>query len=462
MKNHPADRKGPVSRISVIEASYLQLEEPGGPALAIGAALLVGGKCPTVDQVCGLIESRRDQAERLFTRLEESSVPRLNRPKWVPADVVLTNHVHEVTVGEDPNGFDGLVASIMEKPMDRSRPLWDLHLVPDAAEGHWGLVWRNHHAVTDGQGTSMLMGRFLDTEPAGGTSLTDYLLAQAHAALDDRDTTDAPIDDRSDLKNELDQAWKTVRSLAERVPDTARSVAGFVPSKASGLAGDVTSGRSWVSLNADLSAVKAAGKQYGATVNDVILAAVAYGFTRLLTKQGVDPVDRVARCMMPVSMRDPRDPTPNNQASILPIGLPLGITEPAALIQAVGEQTSVGKHSLTPLLADSLADLASRVVPYGLQQAVSAEPSDSLLQFAGDTCITNVPGPQIPLYVLGQPIAAQYPILPIGKPMRYGVAITSLNGNLHLCVSSDDHDWNDTELLALSIQAFLNGNAATS
>src|SRR5690606_1649070 len=118
--------------------------------------------------------------------------------------------------------------------------------------------------------------------------------------------------------------------------------------------------------------------------------------------------------------------TSNNQVTILPVVLPLGVDDPVELLAQVHQATMIGKQSLSTEITDSLVSLVTRLVPNVVQEA-AAEVSGPLMGYFGDTCITNVPGPPIPMYVLGRQIQAQYPVLPVAEPILFGVAITSLN-----------------------------------
>lgn len=443
-------------RLSAVDASFLDVEGQG-PAIAVGGSIVLEGTAPSTDEIKDFLRSRRDRMQRLFQRLESSTVPVLRRAKWVDADVDLDYHVRSGWVAGDPHGLDGAVAKLMEQPMDRDRPLWTVTAFDDIGEPDaWALVWRIHHTVADGQGVSMLLGQTCDLSPDGPPTLTDAMVQLGrNRAAKDREAADE--EERNALEGALRELTASVRRLADmarRLPDTARSYGELVPRTGSELAGEVSAGRSYATVEASLADAKRAGKSLGATVNDVILAAVADSFTALLRAAGVEVAGREIRALMPVTMRPPGNAESNNQVSILPVVLPLGVDDPAERLAAVNRSTQIGKGSLQPLLNDAMMGLVTRFVPNAVQEAATLV-YPKVGQYFADTLVTNVPGPQVPLYFMGRAIRAQYPIVPIASPLRFIVAISSFNGKLDISVTSDDEHWADAIALAAGVRSSL-------
>ena len=286
-------------------------------------------------------------------------------------------------------------------------------------------------------------------------SLTEIGVAAAHARLDSpTESGEQSVSNAKTVAGQLTESVDNVRRIVDRLPNTARSLRVLAPRKPTALTGQVSAGRSWVSISGSLAAAKTVGHAVEGTVNDVILAAVATGFTAALRARGQDVRGKEARCLMPISLRDPRDARSNNQVSILPVVLPLGIDDPLELISKVHKSTMAGKTSLTPENSDALVGAVTRFVPNMVQEIVTAK-SAELLGYIGDSCVTNVPGPPFPIYFMGQQITAQYPILPIAEPLRLGVAITSLDGNLQISDTGDDQNWDEVRLIARTISQSL-------
>ncbi|MEI6621269.1 MAG: wax ester/triacylglycerol synthase domain-containing protein [Actinomycetes bacterium] len=461
------------ARISAVDSGFLDAETGDTPSVTIGACMIVDGQAPELSAIRELIRSRRTSVSRLFQRLERSSVAEVNRAKWVDDEPDLEYHVAAGEIGDDPRGLNGAVAKLMERQLDRDRPLWEATVFAALNEpDKWAIVWRLHHTIADGQGASMLIGNLCELSAEGGITLTDFMINEARVQLDPLQSPQDPAGPMADGMDEVTvgAALKTaleglnasaakIRQAAALVPNTVRSLLDFAPHTPSELTGVPTHGRSWAALEGSLAAAKTVGHALDSTVNDVILAAVALGFRAVLQSRGTDTTGMFVRFLMPVSLRDPRDATSNNQVTILPVVLPLDADDPRALIEAVHASTSTGLHSLSPQISDGLVGLATRFVPNLLQEAVAGQ-AGHILGYFGDTCVTNVRGPQMPIYFMGQQISAQYPVLPIAAPLRLGVAISSLTGRLQITVTGDDQSWDEVELLAATIAESLEQMAA--
>ncbi len=345
----------------------------------------------------------------------------------------------------------------MSEPLDHDRPLWQMHLFPTIGEpGHWGLVWIIHHTIADGQGVSVLVGYFLDLAPEGAPTMTEAALDFAHQKLDKKE---AEANDSSGLVDnvvgQLSSSFDQLKSTAMRTPATIKTFSDLRPKLPSQFTGVASDGRSNVCVSAPLSDAKRTGKAVGSTVNDVVMAAVASSFTELLRADGGEVEGRQIRCLMPVSMRDPRNEDINNQVVVAPVVLPLGIDDPVERLKVIHQATNQTKTSLQPLITDQVAGLASRWLPNALQAAGSAA-FGAVADLFCDTLLTNVPGPQFPLYFMGRHIVASFAIMPVVTPLLFLVAITSYDGAMNISVTSDDEHWDDAIALAEGIRDSLN------
>lgn len=450
-----------VERINAIDSMFLDESSEDGPPLAIGTCLVLPGRAPHVSEVRELLASRKALMPRLFQRLKRSRVREIIRASWVDDDPDLRHHVTVSHIGDDPRGLAGAVAKVMERPMDRSRPLWDVTLFPalPGAPG-WALVFRVHHTVADGEAAVLLLGQLCEMEPHGTITLTQAGMAVSSAhhrpahphqhAEAHRQMSASPGDALRSALGSLSASVDEIREIAGRIPDTARSLSNFLPRKATQLTGTPSDGRSWAVVESSLATVQAAGRQLGGTVNDVILAACAIGFTAVLRSRGSDPAGQEVRCFMPITLREPGDTTASNQVSILPVSLPLGVDDLREVLTRVHESTSIAKSSLGPSISGMLAGVVTAVVPNLVEELAGAQ-APKVGGYFGDVCITNVIGPQFPVFFMGREIASMYPILPIGQPLLIGISIFSYNGNLEITVSGDDESWDDVELLARTI-----------
>ncbi len=451
-------------RLSAIDSTFLDESPETGPPMAIGVVLTIGGDVPDIREVRDLIRSRRELLPRLFERLQKSRANLILRAKWVDTEPDLAHHIKVFNDDVTSRGLAGAVASIMERPMDRSLPLWDLTVIPDVPGEDWAMVLRLHHTLADGQGMGVLLGQLCEFEPDGATTVTQATVAAdafRRENNEDEGSHSGPMPSPSDAVEKIRSSVEKLMGTASRIPGTARSLADFSPHPNSPLLGTPSEGRSWVGVDASLAAVKATGRAMKSTVNDVILAAVAQGFTELLTSRGEDVKGQTLHAMMPVTLRDPTDLTSNNQVAVVPVSLPLGVDDFSQLLASVHESTMQAKTSLTPEIIDALAGLATRAVPNAVQEIMAKE-STRFGGHWGEVVVTNVPGAPVPLYFMGRKIKSQFPILPVLPPTLFGVAITSYGARLQIAVNGDDSSWDEVNLLATTIGQTLDSSPAVT
>lgn len=437
-------------RMRMIDAVWLDIEQSDAP-IAVGAVLEFAGQPPPLDQVRRRIADTLDMTPRLSQTLRPSRT-RVRQAVWEPFDLDIEEHVAEVEVGN----LEAAVSELLSRPMSVDRPLWDITLFAGYAPDEWALVWRLHHAVADGEGATMLVGRSLDLEPTGGMTLTDAMMSQAAAAAQARSAELDEADDEAAV-GLTDRVNATVRDLwgratraAAATPATLRSLARLAPAPPTPISGHPSQGRDWRSLHLPLAEVKAAGKAHGATINDVLLAAVANGFRDVLMANGQMHPGRVVRAVMPVSTRRPGDARANNQVTMIPVELPVAESDPSQRLASVVRQTRQGKGSVLPQAIAATQEIVDRLVPAPVLQVVVSR-GGWTVGWIADTLVTNVRGPSVPQYFLGQPVKYLSAIIPIGSALRTVVGINSYNGWVNVSVTGDAAHAEDNQILLAGI-----------
>lgn len=427
-----------------------------GPSIAIGSLTVVEGPAPTIEEIRELTAQRLPQMARLRQRVHPSSL-RVKRPTWETLDEVdLDYHVQARTV--DPPGdraaLEQLVSQIMEIPLDLEQPLWATHVIYGLADDGWALVTRIHHAVADGQGAVLLMGRWLDTDPDGNTSLT-AALEQLMAASVPPTPQEAPAAGESGQQGEDQQApSRTQRSLAEAftrggdlvlrslrkgveaAPDAlaqaGEGLSTMVARKPGSLAGRPGEERHWVSLDVSLADVKRIRQTHGGTVNDVVMTLLSGGYRRAIEALDEPLAGRIVRVLVPVSIRTPGDLASNNQVSGLFVQLPVAGTAAQRLTDI---RTHINKLKGSGLpAAGKLMWEATQSTPAALQTLVVGNLT-TLPAYIMETLVTNVPGPQFPIYLAGRRLRAMYPIIPLGGSLRITTGVLSYDGTLNFGIS---------------------------
>lgn len=444
-----AEQEAHMDRLGPVDAMFLELEK-SGPPVAVGAVSEVHGAAPDIDSVRDFVAGRIVGMPRFRQRVEESR-SKVRSMKWVDVEPDLTHHVRLM---ESSGSLDEAVSQLMELPMDADKPLWDLTVLTGYASDRWAFVIRLHHAIADGQGALILIGHLIDMTPDGG-----FTLADAVAAMSAEDEADGPTPEPSGrlaaaadrAGRSIDMAFEMLGDFISTYPDTMRALGDLMPRRPTALTGQVSGERTWVSGHYPLADVKTARKGYkGATINDLVLAAVAIGFRTLLESRGEDPDGRTLRAVMPVSLR--RDMAANNQVGILPAPLPLGDMDAGERIRQIRQATKRSKRSKLPIITDELAKVTAKVTPAPIMDAVVGS-SGASSGYIAETLVTNVPGPRVPLYFMGHQVANQTPVIPIEGAMRIIVGITSYADELNIGITGDGEHATDVDVLLNGIRA---------
>jgi WS/DGAT/MGAT family acyltransferase len=222
------------------------------------------------------------------------------------------------------------------------------------------------------------------------------------------------------------------------------------PVPASSLTGPIGPHRSWAWARATLRDVKEIRAALGGTVNDVVLAAITNGFRELLLARGEDVTDRVVRTLVPVSVRGNARGVYDNRVSGMFAALPVGIPDAAPRLDSIHAQMADLKESSQAVAGEVLTSLSgfapSMLLTLGMRVAVRV-PQRSL-----HTVTTNVPGPQVPLYLCGRQMLEAFPFVPLVPTTRVAVAIFSYDGALGFGITGDYDAAPDLDVLARGIE----------
>ena len=432
-----------------MDSMFLDIEK-SGPSVAVGSAMMIEGKAPSLAEVRSYFRERIKDMPR-FRQKVVSSRTKVRQAKWVDVEPDLEYHIDGVKL-KPGESFDPVVGKIMERPMDRNRPLWDATVVTGYSTTEWTVIIRLHHSIADGQGALILLGELIDVTPDGSFRLAAGIkkMMAPKEREDEAIETDGPVDAAvAQALRSIEKSLEALGQLIATSPDTIRSMVSMAPRRPTELTGPVTDHRKWVGGQFSLDEVKLARKSFkGVTINDMVLAAVAIGFSKLLESRGVNPNGRTLRAVMPVSLR--RDFQANNQVSILPAPLPLGEMDPVKRMRQIKESTKHAKRSMLPIISDQMLKASQKVIPAPVQEYVMAKAGVGTELFS-ETLVTNVPGPMIDLYFMGHPAKGNIPIIPIEGSMRIIVGITSYKHDLNIGITGDGEHAKDVDVLLAGI-----------
>lgn len=423
-------------RLHALDLAWLEMEG-SGPPIAIGTVSVLDGPAPDDAEILDLIAERLPHMPLLQQEVADHA---LRRPPLHPSDEPdLSAHLHRVQVparlGRADQRYPGLaeaVGRVCEVRMPDGRPRWDAWVLTGLPGGRWAFVWRVHHAMVDGVGAVATLGHGFDTEPQGGLSLADLVrLSGAGAGSGGH--------------------RGAVASVRAAVPHLAPALAGLLPHRPSSLTGPVGPRRRWASAEIPFDAVRTVRRALDVTVNDVVLACVAGGFAALLAHRGEQVRGRVVRNLAPVSLRPLGDDEPGNHISALLTPLPVGVEDPVARLREVAARVRHGKGSHEADLIWLLLGAIDHTVPAPVQDLAVGTAGRTLPAWFFDTITTNVPGPPVPVYILGRPVQAMYPIIPVAGHTCVTTGIFSYAGRLCIGVSGDADRAGDVEVLAEGI-----------
>jgi diacylglycerol O-acyltransferase len=449
-------------RLTPLDSTFLELEQSDeGSTMHIGAALIFGpqiesGNTPSLEQLIGLQEERLPWLPRFRCRLSEARVHGLRRPAWVEdPSFDVRAHVRHATLpapGGDAELHEWL-ADFWSHRLDRTRPLWEMTLVDGLQDGRWMLATKTHHAMIDGVGSVDIGHILLDAEPhpaprppvdppvaaetnGHGPHLGDWLPPAIAARI-----ARAAIDTARHPRR-LVHAGEAALAMGEMVWQDE-----ILAARPSTLNVPIGSTRRFASVALHLAEVKEVKRALGGTVNDVVLAVAAGGLRALLAHRG-DELNRPLRAMVPVNLRGEDHASLGNRVTSLFVELPIG--EPDTRQRYVKTRSAATElKSGTAALGGSTLVLVTGMAPPLLHESISR------MLFAPrlfNLTVTNVPGPQMPLYGLGARMERILPLVPLFADHAVGLAIVSYDGELVFGVNADSAATPDLEVLVSGLR----------
>jgi len=425
----------------------------------IGAVMLFDGKAPSKGEFARHLGSRLHLVPRYRQKL---AVPRLElgRPLWIDdPSFNIEYHVRHTALpapGSEEQ-LRRLTARIFSQRLDRTKPLWELWLVEGLEGGKFALINKTHHSLVDGISgvdvTAVILD--LEREPAEAPTDDDWLPAPEPsgagvAAAGVRDLAKAPFGLAGRALGALRSPRQSLAGAREAAQGVAEFGWGFINSPPETPL-NVTIGPhrrvAWVRTGLD--ELKAIKNGLGGTVNDVFLAAVSGALAEWLRSHGVRTEGLELRGCVPVSVRseDERGAL-GNKITMMACPLPVYAGEPEVRLRIVSEAMQGLKESKQAMGAEVIAGLQDFAPPTIFAQA-------SRLNFSSriyNLLVTNVPGPQFPLYLLGQEMETMFPVPFLALDKALAIAIFSYNGTVNIGLMGDYDAIPDLDLIAALIE----------
>jgi len=438
------------------------LAERGPIHVNVGAALILEGDPPTLDELLEHVESRLALVPRFRQRVQATPL-QITNPVWADdPGFDLEWHVRHVALPR-PGSTDQLrelVGRVMSTPLDLERPLWQLYLVEGLERGRHAYISKTHHALVDGVSAVDVGTIMLDPNPEGtempipeerwDPDVPSPELLFVRAATERIST---PM--RAARKAALG-ALSMPRETAGRVMRTAESFAGLA-------AGGPTAPRTFLNeeigrdrrvafVRTELDALKQARGETGATVNDVILAVATGGLRRLFERRREAVPDQLV-ALVPMSIRRSDEHLElGNRIATLMVALPLSEPDPAERLRLVHAETTRVKES-EQARAASLVIEATGWTPPTINRVLADVISR---QLNWNLVVSNVPGPQMPFYLLGRRMVEVYPVVPL-SPQQHALSIgvVSYDGGVFFGITADRNLFADIDEVAADLEAAL-------
>jgi diacylglycerol O-acyltransferase len=452
-------------RLSALDVSFLYLEGPTTPMHVGGLAVFEVPKDGfDYDKFAALLDQRISLVPRYRQRIK--SVPgHLASPVWVDDTEFDTSyHLRRSALprpGSDEQ-LKELVARVQSRPLDRNRPLWEMYLVEGLSDGRFALITKTHHAMVDGISAIDIGQVILDVSPVPREIPEDLwmprpepgaasLVLDAVTELVRRPTAvvDTVRIGVNDARNAVAKVNRAVGGLLSAARVAAR------PAPTSALNATIGSQRRFAVARTNLDDYKTVRKQSGGTVNDVVLATVAGAIRGWLLSRG-EPVTpaTVVRAMVPVSVRgDSESGQLGNRVSSYLVDLPVGEPNPVVRLSQVSYAMKAHKESGQSVGAEALVALSGFAPP--TLHAMGARAASSFTRRLFNVIVTNVPGPQFPLYASGAKMLEMFPVVPLSGGQAVAIGLTSYDGGVYYGLNADRDAMYDADVLAALIEESL-------
>ena len=451
-------------RLTGLDTSFLHMERAGAH-MHVASVSVFAGPAPSHKEFRDHIGSRLHLVPRFRQKLRFVPFDQ-GRPVWVDDPYLnLDYHVRQTALpapGSDEQ-LRNLAARIFSQQLDRSKPLWELWLVEGLRDDRFAIIGKSHHALVDGvSGVDITTVLFdLDAEPQGSSAPTRPWLASPEPS--DLDLLSQAWRERLTSPKEIVRGFRAAfrgpRQVLRGLGATTKMVGAGMSAPSSVFNVEIGPHRRLAMAQTDLNDLKRVKDTHGGTVNDVILAIVTGALGRYLRARGHDTGGLELRAMVPVSVRAAEEQGAlGNRISAMMAPLPVWCEDPVERLHILTEQMGDLKSSGQAVGAEILTKLTDFAPATIASQAARLQPAQRFFNLV----VTNVPGPQFPLYVLGRKMESIFPMVPLARRQALCLGIMSYNGQVNFGLIGDYDAMADLESFALDLEAATAETIATA
>ena len=457
-------------RLTALDSTFLHLEDHSSAHMHVASVMVFDGTAPTLQELVDHVLSRLHLVPRYRQRLAYVPFDQ-GRPVW--ADDPHFNPYYHIRHTALPHPADDaalkrLAGRLFSQRLDRSKPLWEIWLVQSMSGGRFALIAKTHHALVDGISGVDITTVLFDTarEPAPTAPASPW---SAKPLPGSAKLLGEALVERSTVPAEMLRGGRALlrapRRAAKQLKDGLASIgattlAGInAPAPPSPFNVEIGPHRRYTFVDADLAKFKAIKDSLGGTLNDVVLASVSLALGRYLRRGGHDTDGLVLKAMVPVSVRTKEQRGAlGNQVAAMWAPLPVGVQNPAECLHTISSAMEDLKKSGQAVGAQVLTNLAGFAPPTILSQAARLQARQPFFNLV----VTNVPGPQFPLYLLGRRLQVLYPVVPLAQRQALGIAVMSYDGHLGFGLLGDYDALPDLEKIASDLQWAITALARTA
>lgn len=459
-----------MQRLTGLDATFLYMETPSIHMHVASTAVFDPSTVPGgyhFEKVKALVRERLPLLPPFRRRLLE--VPfQLHHPLWIEdPDFDLDFHVRRAALPSPggPRELADFAADVMSRPLERTRPLWEMYVVEGLEEGHIAAITKTHHAAIDGVSGAELTANLLDMQPEPAPAPPDdwkpdriptdiELVGYAMASLSRQPVSAAKAARRTfeaavNLRRRNRQPGLHPPPSPFSAPNTSLNTA-------------ITPHRKFAFSQVPLDDLKRVKNALGGTVNDVVLAVCAGALRSYLDGKGEHP-DESLVAMVPISVRsEDQTGSMGNRVSPMLVSLETLVDDPVERLHAISEATRGAKEQDAAIGADTLTNWAEFAAPALAARAARLYSNMKLADRHRpifNVTISNVPGPPVPLYSAGAKMTAMYPMGPIADGMGLNITAMSymgtMNFGLNACRETIPGVWDIAHNLELSLNELL-------
>lgn len=441
-------------RLSGLDSSFLHMERAGAH-MHVASVIIFEGPAPSHEEFRDQIASRLHLVPRFRQKLRLVPFAQ-GRPVWVDDPHLNLNYHVRQTALPAPGSEEqlrNLAARIFSQQLDRSKPLWELWLVEGLEGERFAIVGKSHHALVDGISGVDITTVLFDTEREPASSpVRPPKWAPRPEPTDLKLLSDA-LRERATSPREIVRgvraALRGPRQVLRGVGATSKMIGAGMAAPHTPFNVEIGPHRRIAFVRAGLGDLKRVKNEHGGTVNDVVLSVVTGALGNYLRARGHDTEDLEMRAMVPVSVRTEEERGAlGNRISAMMAPLPIWCEDPIERLHLITETMGDLKGSGQAVGAEILTRITDFAPPTITSQAARLQPAQRFFNLV----ITNVPGPQFPLYVLGREMEAIFPLVPLARRQALCIGIMSYNGQVNFGLIGDYDAMADLESFGLDLE----------